>query len=224
MARTLAAVVLFVWGIATAHAETISLAAGGSTPGTTSVTSSPVTTTTLLTGRRSKKRCRQACSAAIGDCFSQEGGRPHACQRLVLRLCRQVGVCPLPRTTTTTFTTTTTIATTPYIALTIESGGKFATQDPTLFFFTVRVFGGLGNLAVNLDPSQFYVITPQGTRYGADADPGFPTNYCSAAHIVQPQGADMCNLRFTMPLAINNGVLWFEASGYKASDSFIFPP
>src|SRR5262249_48460416 len=59
-------------------------------PTTTSVTSPPVTTTTLLAGRRSKKRCRQACGAAIGDCFSQ-GGRPRACKRRVIRLCREVG-------------------------------------------------------------------------------------------------------------------------------------
>jgi hypothetical protein len=77
--------------------------------------------------------CRQACSAAITRCI-EDGGRPRACRRSVVRRCKRFGTTACSVTpSSTTLPTQTTVTTTSSTTTTRPQGlaGLFGTWDFT---------------------------------------------------------------------------------------------
>lgn len=128
------------------------------------------------------------------------------------------------RTTTTMRTGTSTTSTTRpprFISFLTETGYRLPTGNGFAYFsWYVRV-RSFDTLRLTMEPANFYILDALDRRHDADPDPGF-TNYCSADFIVPPNGENRCQIRFTMPETIDNGVIYFDDGRYTDSDPFLF--
>jgi hypothetical protein len=178
--------------------------------------------------------CRKHCKAAVAACVETTGLSRRACKRPILRQCRQEGVqvCDLgggvpDGVTTTTIasspkTTTTTLPPAPGVLdFDVEAIDRDASTDPGLYSFRVTVTGDVESLPVTLDPSAFYVLDKQDTRY--EAQPAGGPDDCSADVVVTTDGTATCRIRFVLPLVVGfdeptgegYGELHLEVGGYR---------